>query len=230
MNPIILIHGALGAQSQLKALTDELSARRKHVFLIDLSGHGGKPFRLTGFGIEAFADDLSEFIEANDIDGADVFGYSMGGYVALWLALNQPHKLGRIITLGTKFDWDTTSAQHEVSKLNPEKISLKVPAFARILEHRHKPQDWRELMSKTSEMMLGLGGKPLLTLENARQITNKTSVLLGDHDDMADASFSKSFALSMPHGKFTLLYSTPHPIERVDNKLLTNLILDFTKD
>lgn len=230
MNPIIIIHGALGAQSQLKGLADELSVLGKRAFLIDLAGHGGKPFRSTGFGIEAFADDLNEFIGQHRIDGADVFGYSMGGYVALWLALNQPGKLGRIITLGTKFDWDSTSAQREVNKLNPEKILLKIPAFARILEHRHKPLDWKELMSKTGEMMLALGTKPLLTLENARHITNNTSVLLGDQDDMADASFSKSFALALPHGTFITLDRTPHPIERVDVNRLANLILGFTKD
>lgn len=86
----------------------------------------------------------------------------MGGYVALWLAHQHPERVRKIVTLGTKFDWSPESARLEVKKLDAEKILEKVPAFALILETRHAPNDWKQLLSRTSTMMLALGSDPLL--------------------------------------------------------------------
>ena len=169
MNPVLLLHGALGSSSQLEPLKQKLEARGKEVFMLNFSGHSGVPSR-GSFGIEIFADDVLTFIDKQNLNRVDIFGYSMGGYVAVWLALKHPERVGKIITLGTKFDWSPESAEQEVRKLNAEKIQEKVPAFARILEHRHAPNDWKELLSKTRDMMLSLGNQPLLTEENLKTI------------------------------------------------------------
>jgi pimeloyl-ACP methyl ester carboxylesterase len=148
----------------------------------------------------------------------------MGGYVAVWLALKHPERVGKIITLGTKFDWWPESAEQEVRKLNAEKIQEKVPAFARILEHRHAPNDWKELLSKTRDMMLSLGNQPLLTEENLKTIQHEVLICLGDQDDMADRNYSEQVAEWLPNGTFELLENTPHPIEKVELNRLVELI------
>lgn len=152
-----------------------------------------------------------------------MFGYSMGGYVALEFASKYPDRVGSMVTLGTKFDWSVESAAREVRKLNPEKILEKVPAFARILEKRHAPNDWKELIQKTSAMMISLGGKPLLTPEVLKAIINPAWICLGDQDDMADRQYSEDVAGLLPNGKFLLLESTPHPIEKVSMEKLTGI-------
>src|SRR5687767_3263946 len=162
-NPILLLHGALGAQQQLEALKYLLSTQGRAVHTLNFSGHGGNAFSSQGFGIEAFSNDVLSFMDDNKLERVDIFGYSMGGYVAVWLATNFPERVDTIITLGTKFDWDITSAQKEVAKLNADKIAEKIPAFARLLETRHAPNDWKELLDRTKEMMLSLGEKPMIT-------------------------------------------------------------------
>ena len=226
MTPVLLLHGALGSSSQLEPLKQKLEAQGKAVFVLNLSGHSGVPFR-ESFGIEIFADDVVEFLGKQNLNQVDIFGYSMGGYVAVWLALKHPERVGKIITLGTKFDWSPASAENEVRKLNVEKIMEKVPAFARILEHRHAPNDWKELLRRTREMMLSLGNQPLLTEENLKTIQHEVLICLGDQDDMADRSFSEQVAGWLPNGSFHLLRNTPHPIEKVE---LENLVKRFTRD
>lgn len=122
MNPIVLLHGALGSSSQLEALASQLRQQGRKVYLLNFSGHSGRAHSANGFGIEIFAGDLLELLDAETIEKADVFGYSMGGYVALWLAHQSPQRVGRIVTLGTKFDWDPTSAEREIQKMDAEKI------------------------------------------------------------------------------------------------------------
>lgn len=224
MRPVLLLHGALGSKNQLDPLKTSLEESGCEVYSLNFSGHGGEPFR-DPFGIEGFAEDLLRFQKEKGLPIADIFGYSMGGYVALWLAHRHPDRVGKIVTLGTKFDWSPDTAAREVRKVNPDKIEEKIPAFARILQSRHAPHDWKALLHKTAQMMTQLGARPLLTIEILKAIPHQVSVLLGDLDDMADLTFSQSVAEALPHGKFSLLEKTPHPLERVDMKLLQQKIL-----
>lgn len=226
MNPVLLLHGALGSETQLMPLKKALESEGFRVYTLNFSGHGGVAFRDL-FGIEAFSADVLEFLERNQITQVDIFGYSMGGYVALWFALHHPDKVRKIITLGTKFDWSPSSAELEVRKLDPEKIIIKVPAFARILEQRHTPHDWKLLMRKTTTMMLSLGQNPLLDQQAIKSIEQSVLMLLGDRDDMADKSYTMHVAETLPNGEFLCLENTPHPIEKVDLTVLLNQIGNF---
>jgi pimeloyl-ACP methyl ester carboxylesterase len=220
MNPILLLHGALGASAQLLPIKSEFETNGRNVYLMDFSGHHGKPFK-ERFGIETFAEDVLDFMNAQKLLKVDIFGYSMGGYVALWLAHLHPEKVSKIITLGTKFDWSRESAEKEVRKLDAEKILLKVPAFARILESRHKPNDWKILLQRTSEMMNELGSHPLLSEEIIQSIQARTVIYLGDRDDMADRKYSERVGELLPNGEFVLLPDTEHAIEKINVGMIT---------
>jgi pimeloyl-ACP methyl ester carboxylesterase len=226
MRNILLLHGALGSKSQLDPLKISLEGSGYKVYSLDFSGHHGEPFQ-KAFGIETFTSDVITFLEKNQLKQADIFGYSMGGYVALWLAHQHPEYAGKIVTLGTKFDWTPESAAREIKKVDPDKIQEKIPAFARILESRHQPNDWRELLYRTAAMMLKLGSNPLLTESVFQKIQQDVLILLGDLDDMADLMYSKKAAQSLPNGKFASLEKTPHPIERVDVKFLHRILTEF---
>jgi pimeloyl-ACP methyl ester carboxylesterase len=226
-DPILLLHGALGSATQLDPLKQLLKEKGVHVYSLNLSNHGGRPASPKGFGIEVFADEVLDFLNRYSIQRVQIFGYSMGGYVALWFAHHHPEKVSFLVTLGTKFDWTVGAAEKEVKKLNPEKIAEKVPAFAKALEERHHPEDWKMLMNKTANMMIDLGIHPLLTPSILKSIQTKTLLCLGDADDMVDRTYSEKVAELLPNADFKLLPSTPHPIERTDLTLLTNVLTTF---
>lgn len=223
MNPVIVFHGALGSASQLEPVKATLERNGMTVHTMNFSGHGGLSFQ-TQFGIEQFANDVLHELDNRKLNTVNIFGYSMGGYVALWLAAKHPNRVGRIVTLGTKFDWSIESAERETKKLNPEKILEKIPAFARILENRHAPNDWKELMRKTTDMMMALGNNPLLTREILESIVHPTLICLGDQDDMADRQYSEDVARFLRNGRFLSLENTPHPIEKVSLEKLTLIL------
>ncbi len=226
MHPVLLLHGALGSKNQLDPLKTALEEIGYEVHSVNFSGHGGEPFR-DPFGIEGFSEDVLHFQKEKELKTTNIFGYSMGGYVALWLAHRHPDTVGKIVTLGAKFDWSPDGAEREVKKMNPDKIEEKIPAFAQILQRRHAPNDWKELLHKTAQMMTQLGARPSLTTEILKTIPHQVSILLGDLDDTADLTFSQSVAEALPCGKFSLLDKTPHPFEKVDVKLLLKKMLDI---
>src|SRR5688572_25311470 len=111
--PLLLLHGALGSKSQFRDLSKILE-KDFIVHSMDFSGHGGNTLTNEPFSIELFADDILNWQNENQIKKCDIFGYSMGGYSALYLARYHPHKVRRIFTLATKFEWTEDIAAREV--------------------------------------------------------------------------------------------------------------------
>ena len=75
----------------------------------------------------------------------------------MYLAKQQPERVGRIMTLATKFHWDEPTAQKECGMLDADKIEAKVPAFAAALAKRHAPNNWKEVLNRTKDMLLAMG-------------------------------------------------------------------------
>src|SRR5690606_942962 len=100
----LLLHGALGCKKQFEDLQKILSENPK-IHALDFDGHG-ENHSDESFSMELFSKNILNFLNEKNIEKTDVFGYSMGGYAALCLAKKQPERLGKIMTLGTKFLWD----------------------------------------------------------------------------------------------------------------------------
>ena len=228
MKNIVLLHGAIGAKDQLQPLADLL----QNDFVVhdfNFSGHGGKPFAEEPFSIKAFAAELQEYLLTQKIQQASVFGYSMGGYVALYLAKQHPQLLSEIVTLATKFQWDETIAAKEVAMLNAEVILEKVPVFADQLKQRHHPNDWKLVLEQTKTMLLQMGKENPLQLNDYKTIEQPVLLLLGDNDKMVTREETEAVHKALPNSRFQLLEQTAHPIEKVNNVVLAGMIREFCK-
>ena len=99
---LLLLHGAIGSKQQLQELADILE-HKYIVHTISFSAHGGTSISNEPFSIELFAQEVLSYLEEKNIIQTTVFGYSMGGYVALYLAKHFPQKINKVITFPTKF-------------------------------------------------------------------------------------------------------------------------------
>ena len=158
----------------------------------------------------------------------DIFGYSMGGYVALWLARFYPDRIGKIFTLGTKLEWNEATAEKETKLLNAEKISAKVPAFAQELQDRHGEHEWHSVLQKTANLMHDLA-KHHLSDEDFAQIRSQVLLALGDQDNMVTKEESFHVEKQIPNARFLKLKDTPHPLDKVSVELLSKEIRAYFK-
>ena len=226
MQHILLLHGALGSKDQLQPLATALgNTFQVHTF--NFSGHGGRPFSNTAFSIPFFCEQIVEFMQEAGIAQASIFGYSMGGYAAMYLAKQHPEKINKLITLATKFHWDEKTAAREVKMLDGKTIQEKVPAFAAQLQQRHAPNDWQDLLNKTSELLTDLGKRNSLLLEDYASITTPCLVLLGDRDKMVTLDETIAVYKQLPNAQCGVLPGTPHAFEQVNMGLLKQLISQF---
>lgn len=228
MQHILLLHGAIGAKDQLLPLGESL-ADDFCVHRLNFSGHGGEPMPDQPWSIQLFAEQVQTYI--NSYVPADepvyLFGYSMGGYVAMYINRHHPGRLMKTITLATKFHWDEQGAAKEVQMLNPETILKKIPAFAGQLEKRHIPHNWKVVLENTASMLLAMGKDNPLRQEDYELIATPCLLLLGDRDKMVTLDETVGVYKKLPAGQLGILPATAHALEQVDINLLSLLIKKF---
>ncbi|NUO02656.1 MAG: alpha/beta fold hydrolase [Saprospiraceae bacterium] len=213
MEPILLLHGALGAQDQFDALAARLSETCT-VHRLNFSGHGPDNVVPEAFLPDIFVKDVLQYLDKNSLSTVKIFGYSMGGYIALMLALRHPERITALLTLGTKMDWNPEAAAREAAMLNPDKILEKVPAFAKTLQQRHGESRWRTVLEKTAGMMQYLGQHRPLDEATLRTIAIPVTVALADADEMVRREEAMQAAEWIPGARFEVLEGGRHAIER----------------
>lgn len=95
--PLVLLHGLFGAAANLGAVARTLSATHR-VISLDLRNHGASPHAATMLYAEMAAD-VAGTMDALGVAHAAVAGHSMGGKVAMLLALTQPALVSRLAVL-----------------------------------------------------------------------------------------------------------------------------------
>ncbi|HEY2923935.1 MAG TPA: 2-succinyl-6-hydroxy-2,4-cyclohexadiene-1-carboxylate synthase [Candidatus Eisenbacteria bacterium] len=96
---VVLLHGFCGSSADWAALTPSLRAMGHAVVAIDLAGHGGtqSPADPSRYTLPETTRDLDAILTELGAAEADWVGYSMGGRVALHLALTHPARVRSLI-------------------------------------------------------------------------------------------------------------------------------------
>jgi pimeloyl-ACP methyl ester carboxylesterase len=94
--PLVIVHGWTGAASNFVELAP-LLARRFRVLIPDLPGHGGSSPLPAAPNLDAYADRVRDVAAAEEMLPAAVVGHSMGGLVALRLALRRPDDVRALV-------------------------------------------------------------------------------------------------------------------------------------
>ncbi|MEL0632740.1 alpha/beta fold hydrolase [Pseudoalteromonas carrageenovora] len=94
---VILIHGLFGSLENLNVIAKPLS-EHFNVINVDLRNHGRSPHS-DEMNYPAMAQDVLELMDSLNIKKAHVIGHSMGGKVAMQLALTQSERVNKLVVL-----------------------------------------------------------------------------------------------------------------------------------
>lgn len=96
--PVALLHGLLGSARNWGQIAKGLAASGRRALAFDLPNHGESPTTVPcGYG--AMADAVAAALEEGGARPADVIGHSMGGKVAMVLALAHPGAVRRLVVV-----------------------------------------------------------------------------------------------------------------------------------
>lgn len=106
--PLVLVHG-LGDRSEAWApMIKQLKKDGFHVYALDLLGYGRSPKPAdSDYSIATQEQLVADFIRALGMQKTDIGGWSMGGWIALKLALDHPEMVDRVVVYdaaGLRYD------------------------------------------------------------------------------------------------------------------------------
>src|SRR5215204_3615774 len=148
--PLVLLHGFTGSSASWSSVRHEL-ARHHHVIAIDLIGHGASsaPHDPSLYGFERALDDLAEVMRQLDLARADWLGYSMGGRLALGLALCHANRVSSLIlesaTPGIQDEGERLQRSAADENLARRIEEVRVEAFVGEWERLHMWESQRAL-------------------------------------------------------------------------------------
>jgi esterase len=95
--PVVILHGLLGSSENWRTVSKRLS-RTYRIYSVDLRNHGQSPHSET-MTYPVMADDLRQFFERNGISEAHLVGHSLGGKVAMQVAINNPDRVKKLVVV-----------------------------------------------------------------------------------------------------------------------------------
>jgi pimeloyl-ACP methyl ester carboxylesterase len=177
--PLVLLHGAYMTIDMMGPLLSGLAGTRQ-VIAVEQQAHGRTADVDRPLTYEGMADDTAGLIRHLELDSADVVGYSMGGGIALQLAIRHPDLVRRLVVASASFSSD---GMHAVAlemfpSITPELFagSPMEEAYERLAPD---PGDFPRLVEKLKELDTTPFAWPE---EDIRAIAAPTLIVQGDSD------------------------------------------------
>jgi len=182
--PLVLLPGGLHTiDLSFGDLLPGLTAGRQ-VIGTELQGHGRTADISRDMDVRFLAGDVAGLLDHLGVDQADVLGFSLGGSVALQLALDHPGRVGRLIVASAGYAADgfhqeiSDPARHATSTRMPTEDDFRQMREA-YLRLAPDPGHFGAFMAKTSQAANSFKGWPA---EELSRITAPALLVFGDHD------------------------------------------------
>jgi pimeloyl-ACP methyl ester carboxylesterase len=133
-SPLLCIHGLGGTKISMLPLIRALAGSRR-VIALDLPGFGEsvKPLR-NRYDAAEFATAVVAVLDALDLPEVDLLGHSLGGRIALEVALREPDRVRRLILMTPAMAWLRRPAWQKLVRLAPSRLGAVQPAPRKLTE------------------------------------------------------------------------------------------------
>jgi pimeloyl-ACP methyl ester carboxylesterase len=215
--PIVVMHGAFMTINLMSALVEGLVKNRR-VIAVEFQGHGhtadiDRPLRY-----ENLADDVATLLKQLKIESADVFGYSLGGGVALQVALRHPEMVRKLIVVSASFNSDGLYPEvlAGIKQITPE-LFAGTPIIEEYEKFAPNPADFPTLVAKIKELDSQVQD---WSTDAIKAIKSPTFTIIGDSDGTRPEHAVEMFRLggggvfgdltAMPDSRLAILPGTNH--------------------
>jgi pimeloyl-ACP methyl ester carboxylesterase len=211
--PLILIHGAGGFHLSWPPHLRRLRGRT--VYALDLNGHG----KSAGDGrstVDEHVRDVLRFMETVGVQSACLAGHSMGGAIAISIAIHHPGRVDSLVLVSTGAKLRVAPAMLDASAqpdLFPQAVEV-------VIENSFSPHVDLRVRELTKQRMLSIPPQTLHAdllacdafdmLDSLPCISAPTLILCGSEDLMTPPKYSQSLRDRIPGAKLELIPDAGH--------------------
>lgn len=219
-HPLVLIHGFCETHEIWEGVANELAKDFK-VYMPDLPGFGKSPLPKTPFSIEDIGGLMLHWLKDLKVEKAVVVGHSLGGYVALAMAVKDQN---RIVGLGLFHS--TAAADSDEKRANRNKTAEFVKAngvasFVEVFVPGLFYQKDNQYLNQVMDIAMRTPQDTLVAYTYAmrnrpsredwlKTFGNKFLIVAGEFDSIIPLSLLRDQAASIAKAEFELLENTGH--------------------
>jgi len=246
-DPVVLIHGWNGSTFDVRYVIPEL-AQRYRVVAIDLLGYGYSARPADGdYSLAGLGEIVRRVMDRLGIERTAVLGHSMGGAIAMWLALHYPELVERLILVDSATVKEMSRGRNWGLALRPL-LPILAPVLLRkgtvrrglrsavhdpacvtpeTLEGRLRPLRMKGHLRAQAKQ---LSDRRRDEAFDAGRIHQPTLILWGEHDRWVPLSTGEQLARLIPSARFVVIRSAGHlPLEEQPD-LCNRELLDFLNE
>lgn len=208
--PLVLLHGN-GESHRVFDRMVPLLAPRHRLVALDSRGSGGSPRGGGELTIARMADDVDAALDALELKGVDVLGFSDGGNIALELALRHPGRIGRLVVVGANLFPEGLTQ----SALLPTRL---VHGGVRLVAHPRARSYAERLALMTKD--------PRIDPADLARVDMPALVVVGRHD-LIRPEHSRLIATSLPNARLATVEHAGHMLPVTHAARLARIVEDF---
>ncbi|RMH68206.1 MAG: alpha/beta fold hydrolase [Actinomyces sp.] len=229
--PFVLVHGYTGSAHDFAGHIDHLITERELV-LVDLRGHGhsGRAATPDAYRVERLVGDLVALLDEAVGEPVDLLGHSLGGRLALHVALERPDLVASLVLMDTTA-WSfeivdperAEAARRVLDEADDEELTALLatpwPGPETDLVERTVPIAWRaearDEKLRVDPVAARTLGRALFTgalapIEHRLgELTMPVTVIVGSHDEPF-ATHAPTLAAAVPDGRLEVIEGAWH--------------------
>ena len=220
--PLVLLHGAFGFAEGWGAMLPTLT-KNHQVIAIELQGHGHTNDLDRPLTYEQMAEDAAALLNQLKIKNADFFGYSMGGTVALAVAIRHPELVRKLTIYGSCAGRMKDTYDPETYK---QFLSLSTDFAPPVLKEPYDrmapdPKKWPVLVTKIKGLERNFNG---FSEAELKAIKAQTLIMMGDRDAVRPEHAVEMYRL-IPNAQLAIFPGADHfLLFSAPEKLLSTLL------
>ncbi len=215
----------------------------------DFRGHGKSASPLDGYDLDMLTEDFFELVQALKCGPCHFVGFSMGGMVALRVALKYPGLLRSLILIDTSSEPEPKSGmlRNKAMLLIAKYIGLKPlsnkvmqlffgPKFLQDTERTELQSNWKNHFASNDRVGLAKAVKGVLFREGITDkigaIKHPTTIMVGDQDQLTDLSKAEILHAQIQNSSLKIIPEAGHmsPVEEPEavNALIEHHLKSFS--
>jgi pimeloyl-ACP methyl ester carboxylesterase len=242
-NPLVFLHGWLGSWDVWRDTMSTISSLRQYkIYALDFWGFGDSAKKSASFfTISSYVSMVDQFMEIMGIVQAQVIGHSMGGTVAMNLALEHPSRVEKVVIIdspmvGSSLNILLKLAGHQfIASLvwsNPGLLRLGLRLFSSQWAE-DGPKLYKMIKRDLSQMTVEAFWWSIASLRNVNlqpylsQIQAPTLAIYGKKDNIVHPSQARIIGEHVKGARVEWMNDSKHFPMLDEPERFTNVLLDF---
>ncbi|NNF59460.1 MAG: methylmalonyl-CoA epimerase [Rhodothermaceae bacterium] len=221
--PLVVLHAALGSTAfEMRRLTRHWEGQFR-VYALDFMAHGDSdPFPGRTLTFDTFTDNVAALLDTIEVARVHLFGFSMGGSVALHTAHRFPERIERLAVHAFNVQWNETEVE-TMSGAMAGALANPEGHWATRLATIHGADHWRDLVGRMQAFTEALPGQQFPD-DALASITAPTLLSTGDRDRYFPLRHALHLRSLLPNSSLAVLPGADHPIQAVESELFAALV------